>query len=71
MGLQMADVIVFPSRERQAFLRGDGVDSRTAEIMLFTGVRYQRMADEAPNGADGRDAPREGGMRGRRRRKRH
>jgi hypothetical protein len=70
MGLAMGDLIFFRGRERQPSVRLGGDALRTADIMLFTGVRYQRMAEEAPNGADGRDAPREGGVRGKRRRKR-
>lgn len=39
----------------------------SAQILFFTGVRYQRMSDPAPSENDGRSPTREGGKRRRKR----
>jgi hypothetical protein len=47
MGRVMGDVILFaPRRQSEAARRRDG-ESVGAQIMFFTGVRYQRMSEPA------------------------
>lgn len=67
-GCQMGDVILIPPRKRMAASRIGGGESATAQIVFFTGVRYQRMNEAAPIETSG---PRsEGGEGGKRKRKR-
>ena len=64
----MGDIVYFhptPPKRRDV-----NVADARGEILLFTGVRYQRMAEPAPAPFDGEGAPSEGGLRGKRRRKR-
>jgi hypothetical protein len=61
----MAVVIGFPQQSRaNAPPRGNG---ETAQILFFTGVRYQKMTDSAPADHDGRSPTRDGGKRRRKR----
>ena len=59
----MGELILFRPREgrrRSGAVSGDGVE---AQIMFFTGVRYERMREPAvPDG--GSDAPCAGGLSG-------
>lgn len=59
----MGELILFRPREGQRRSRavsGDGVE---AQIMFFTGVRYERASEPSiPEG--GSDAPRAGGVSG-------
>jgi hypothetical protein len=59
-------VVIEFSRQTQANAppRSDG---RSAQILFFTGVRYQRMSDPAPGQNDGQSPTREGGKRRRKR----
>jgi hypothetical protein len=69
MGRHMGDVILF-SPKRQSARRRDG-EGTSAQIMFFTGVRYQRMSDAACAEATGGTPLSEGGgMGGKRKRKR-
>ena len=65
-GCQMGDVILLPQRKRTAA----GGGGATAQIVFFTGVRYQRMGETAPAEASGRGPRSEGGEGGKRKRKR-
>ncbi len=63
----MGDLIAFRSQKPSGQARPSGVG---AEILFFTGVRYQRMSDEAPTASAKPRNPRErGGPPGRRRRR--
>ena len=67
-GCLMGEVILIPPRKRTAGARiGDGA---TAEIVFFTGVRYQRMSEAAPVETSGCGPRSEGGEGGKRKRKR-
>ncbi len=63
----MGDVISFPQQLRAAG-RGQSEQAAAAEILFFTGVRYQRMAETAP--VQSGERPRDGGMGAKRKRKR-
>ena len=67
----MSEIILFRPREGKA---RDGRASATgsgAQIMFFTGVRYERMAETAPFFKDGDSgAPPAGGLGGGRRSRR-
>jgi hypothetical protein len=68
-GKRMGDVILFsPRRQSSAGRRRIG-ESDSAEIMFFTGVRYQRMSDSACAEATG-GRPKDGNLGGKRKRKR-
>ncbi len=55
----MGLVIVFPKQAKaNAPPRADG---RAAQILFFTGVRYQRMSEPNPEEDDGRSPTRDGG----------
>ena len=61
----MGVVIGFPQPSRaNAPPRESG---EPAQILFFTGVRYQRMTEAPPAGHDGRSPTREGGKRRRKR----
>lgn len=61
----MGLVIAFPQPTKaNAPPREDG---KPAQILFYTGVRYQRMSDPAPGEHDGRSPTREGGKRRRKR----
>ena len=66
----MGDVIQLPIRKKQDCVWAEKAEISSAQIMLFTGVRYQRMTDFTPPEAGGKGAPTEGGMSGKRKRKR-
>jgi len=69
-GCQMGDVILLPQRKRTAAAHIGGGEGATAQIVFFTGVRYQRMSKAAPIEAGGRGPRSEGGEGGKRKRKR-
>ena len=58
----MGDLILFPMRRTPSRERRSG----EAEILFFTGVRYQRMSEPAPTGASD-DRPSQGARRKRKR----
>lgn len=61
----MAVVIGFPKQSRgEASARETGAP---AQILFFTGVRYQRMPDSSPGEHNGRSPTRDGGKRRRKR----
>ena len=61
----MGQVIAFPQPTRaNAPPREPGA---SAQILFFTGVRYQRMSDPAPGEHDGRSPHRDGSKRRRKR----
>ena len=66
----MGDIVEFkPASGRKAQSNGDGASAKSADILFFTGVRYERQAED--NARDGK-TPGEGangsGSRKRRRR---
>ena len=66
-GSVMGDLIAFRSQRPSGQARPSGAG---AEILFFTGVRYQRMSDEAPPASAKPRKPRvQGGPQGRRRRR--
>jgi hypothetical protein len=66
----MGEVVQLPLTKRRSGLASDGGDGRMAQILFFTGVRYQRMAEIVSTDADGTGAPSHSGMSGKRKRKR-
>jgi hypothetical protein len=67
----MGEVVQLPLTKRRSSLESDGGDGRLAQILFFTGVRYQRMPEiVVSTDADGTGAPSHGGMSGKRKRKR-
>jgi hypothetical protein len=46
-------IIPFPDLESRAKLPSDGRTQPLGQILLFTGVRYERMPDPAPTLSDG------------------
>ena len=66
-GCQMGDVISIPQRKRTAAATLS--DGATAQIVFFTGVRYQRMSETEPTESN-RTPQSEGGEGGKRKRKR-
>lgn len=69
-GCQMGDVILIPQRKGTAAARISGGEGVTAQIVFFTGVRYQRMSEAALVEASGHGPRSEGGEGGKRKRKR-
>jgi hypothetical protein len=69
-GCQMGDVILLLQRKRTAAARISRGEGATAQIVFFTGVRYQRMSEAAPVELSGRGPRSEGGEGGKRKRKR-
>lgn len=66
----MADVILFSPRRQPASTRPSDPETASAQIMFFTGVRYQRMTEAASlDGGGGRPTTAGGGV-GKRKRKR-
>jgi hypothetical protein len=63
----MGDVILFAPRRQSDAARRRGGEPVEAQIMFFTGVRYQRMSEPAATDASD-DRP--GSARGKRKRKR-
>jgi hypothetical protein len=66
----MGEVVQLPLTKRRSGLASDGGDGRIAQILFFTGVRYQRMPEIVSTDADGTGAPSHSGMSGKRKRKR-
>jgi hypothetical protein len=66
----MGEVVQLPLTKRRSSLGSDGGDGRMAQILFFTGVRYQRMPEIVSTDADGTGAPSHSGMSGKRKRKR-
>ena len=66
-GCQMGDVILLPQRRKSAATRVSGREGATAQIVFFTGVRYQRMSEAAPAETSGCGPRSEGGKRKRKR----
>jgi len=62
----MGDVILFSTRRQTGATRRRSGESVEAQIMFFTGVRYQRMPDVATETTDGRPTS-AGGKRKRKR----
>jgi len=44
----MATILDFRSVDRPRGRRGGGTQARTAEVVLFPGVRYERWTETAP-----------------------
>ena len=63
----MGDVVQLPRTKRRPALASDG---GVAQILFFTGVRYQRMPEIVSTDADGTGSPSQSGMSGKRKRKR-
>ncbi len=66
-GCQMGDVILLTQRKRAAAARLSEGEGATAQIVFFTGVRYQRMSEAAPAETSGCGPRSEGGKRKRKR----
>jgi hypothetical protein len=67
MGQVMGDLILLsPRRQSGAARRRDG-ESAEAQIMFFTGVRYQRMSEPATTETNGGRPTSAGGKRKRKR----
>jgi hypothetical protein len=64
----MGDVIAYQGRNRP--LRINLGEGGGAQILFFTGVRYQRMSEAAPTQPSGGQPSSEGGLGGKRKRKR-
>jgi hypothetical protein len=62
----MGDVILFSQRRKPA-LPARAAEFATAEIMFFTGVRYQRMSESAPTPTSDDRPSSQGGKRKRKR----
>jgi hypothetical protein len=63
----MGDVVSFPHRKPPASSRVEPDSGKSAQILFFTGVRYQRMAEATPPKASGGHPSSEGGKRRRKR----
>ena len=63
----MGDVVSFPQRNSQTSSRVEAADAQSAQILFFTGIRYQRMPEVTPPKASGGRPSSEGGKRRRRR----
>jgi hypothetical protein len=63
----MGDVILFAPQRRRSSIRRDAGESAGAQIMFFTGVRYQRMADPVATETHGGRPNSDGGKRKRKR----
>jgi hypothetical protein len=57
----MGDLIAFRSQRPSGQARPSGLG---AEILFFTGVRYQRMSEEPPSSNAAPQHPQESGKRG-------
>jgi hypothetical protein len=66
----MGEVVQLPSTKRRSSLASGGDLGRMAQILFFTGVRYQRMPEIVSPDADGAGAPTHSGLSGKRKRKR-
>jgi hypothetical protein len=66
----MGDLIQLAQRKRTTAARVSGGEGATAQIVFFTGVRYQRMSETAPVETSGRRPTSTGSEGGKRRRKR-
>jgi len=66
-GCQMGDVILLTQRKRAAAARLSEGEGATAQIVFFTGVRYQRMSEAAPAETSCCGPRSEGGKRKRKR----
>jgi len=66
----MGEVVRLPLTKRRSSLASVGDDGRMAQILFFTGVRYQRMPEIVSTDADGTGAPSHSGVSGKRKRKR-
>lgn len=66
----MGDVIHFSQRARAVLGRPRKDEAGTAEIMFFTGVRYQRTIEAPPTEPNGDRPSSEGGLGAKRKRKR-
>jgi hypothetical protein len=62
----MGDIILFSPRRQTGAARRRNGESVEAQIMFFTGVRYQRMPDAGTDTTDGRPTS-AGGKRKRKR----
>jgi hypothetical protein len=62
----MGDVVQLPRAKRRIGLAADG-DGQRAQILFFTGVRYQRMPEIVSTDSDGAGAPSHNGKRKRKR----
>ena len=67
-GRLMGDVVLFSQAGKPALARPRDDARATAQILFFTGVRYERMSDCAPTAS--RPPASDGGVRGKRKRKR-
>jgi hypothetical protein len=64
----MGEVVRLPITKRRSSLASDAGEGRMAQILFFTGVRYQRMPESGST--DGNGAPSHSGVSGKRKRKR-
>jgi hypothetical protein len=61
----MSEIVSFPPQEGQARKSRASTETTGAQILFFTGVRYERMTDPAPALVEGDSgAPRSGGVGG-------
>ncbi len=65
----MGDVVQLPPTKRRSSLAASG-DGHMAQILFFTGVRYQRMPEVVSTDSDGAGVPPHSGVSGKRKRKR-
>jgi hypothetical protein len=66
----MGEVVRLSLQKRRHGDSAARTDDSTAQILLFTGVRYQRMPDTPALGAGDNGAPTQNGVGGKRKRKR-
>jgi hypothetical protein len=66
-GCQMGDVILLTQRKRTAAAGISAGQGATAQIVFFTGVRYQRMSEAESAETSGQGPRSEGGKRKRKR----
>ena len=67
MGSPMGDVVLLRPRRYSVEAADVADDAASAQILFFTGVRYQRMNEPTPPKASGGSPASEGGKRRRKR----
>ncbi len=67
MGYPMGDVVFLQPLRKQVEAASVAQDAASAQILFFTGVRYQRMIEPTPPKASGGRPSSEGGKRKRKR----
>ena len=67
MGCPMGDVVLLQPRRKSVEAHIVAEAAASAQILFFTGVRYQRMTEPTPPKASGGRSASEGGKRKRKR----